>query len=391
MDWLNFLVADVQTGFGPFIAVYLTVHRWTQGEIGAALSLGALAAMASQIPAGWLVDVLPSKSRAAALAILALTASALGFALWPTTLPVLAAELLHGFASCMLTPAIAAISLALVGQAGIAERLGRNGRWASVGSGVAAALMGACGYYVSTRAVFLLTAALCVPAVATLAWIRAPERPPRRAVPPRRLLLDRRLLALAGCAALFQLANAGMLPLLGGALTRQRGAAASALIAACIVVPQLVVAALSPWVGRAADCRGRRALLLLGFASVPLRGLLFAALPAPLLAVAVQTLDGIGGATFGVLVPLICADIAGGSGRFNLAMGTVGLAVNIGACLSTSLAGQIADRGGESLAFLALAAAGTAGLLLVWLVMPETSQTGVQSDQPIRWPVTPAG
>ena len=56
LDWLNFLVANFQTGFGPFVSVYLTGAGWTQGAIGAALSAGTIASMASQVPGGALVD-----------------------------------------------------------------------------------------------------------------------------------------------------------------------------------------------------------------------------------------------------------------------------------------------------------------------------------------------
>ncbi|MBV9782516.1 MAG: MFS transporter, partial [Acidisphaera sp.] len=153
---------------------------------------------------------------------------------------------------------------------------------------------------------------------------------------------------------------------------KRDGAAASAIIAACILVPQLVVAAFSPWVGRAAERRGRRPLLLLGVAALPLRALLLATLPPAGLLIPLQVLDGIGAATFGVLVPLIAADIAGGTGRFSLCMGAIGLAVGIGASASTMLAGWAADRWGEPPAFLALAAAGAGAFLLVRLAMPET-------------------
>ncbi len=182
LDWLNFFAANVQTGFGPFIAIYLTVEAWTESEIGVALSIGTVAAMLSQVPAGALVDALRNKRRAALAAVLAIIGSALIFAFFPDRLPVAIAEVLHGFASCVLTPAIAAISLALVGRAALGERVGRNARYASIGNGLAAALMGACGTYVSERAVFLLTAALGVPSLIALFAIRlaGPVASPRR-------------------------------------------------------------------------------------------------------------------------------------------------------------------------------------------------------------------
>src|SRR5215471_11665070 len=114
LDWLNFFVANFQTGFGPFISVYLTSTGWTQGAIGAALSTGTIASMASQVPAGALVDAMRSKRTAASAAIAAIGGSALAISLWPNFLAISAAEVLHSFASAILGPAIAAITLVLV-------------------------------------------------------------------------------------------------------------------------------------------------------------------------------------------------------------------------------------------------------------------------------------
>jgi len=149
------------------------------------------------------------------------------------------------------------------------------------------------------------------------------------------------------------------------------------LIAACIVVPQLVVAAFSPWVGRQAQQWGRRPLLLIGFAALPLRGVLFGAVTDPFLLVSVQLLDGISAAMLGVLVPLVIADATRGTGRFNLAQGVVGSAVGIGASLSTTLAGYVSDTLGSSAAFFGLAVLGFAGLVLVWASLPETRPDAV--------------
>ena len=172
LDWLNFFVANFQTGFGPFISVYLTGVGWTQGAIGAALSAGTVAGMVSQVPGGMLVDAVRSKRAAAAAAIVAIMASALLIALWPALLPIALAEILHAFASSVLGPAIAALSLALVGHGALGERLGRNARYLAIGNAFAAGLMGTFGYYVGERAVFLLTAALGIPALAAIEMIR---------------------------------------------------------------------------------------------------------------------------------------------------------------------------------------------------------------------------
>ena len=143
-------------------------------------------------------------------------------------------------------------------------------------------------------------------------------------------------------------------------------------------MPQLVVAVFAPWVGRKAEQWGRRPLLLLGFAALPVRAVLFAAVTDPYLIVAVQLLDGISAAVLGVLVPLVVADATRGSGRFNLAQGIVGTAVGIGASLSTTLAGYLSDYLGSGTAFLGLGALGFLGLVLVWAALPETRPQAIE-------------
>jgi MFS family permease len=385
LDWFNLFVANIQTGFGPFVAVYLTTQEWTQTAIGLALSLGTITAMASQLPAGALVDAIRNKAAVAFFSVLAFTISALLFAVLPIPLFIYIAEALHGFSSCTLGPAIAAISLLIAGPGQLGLRLGRNARFAAIGNGIGAALMGVCGYWLSERAVFFLTAALTLPALvplSTLAGVREPDPPPIAPAPERpaglrrrqavRLLATPALLVFALCAMLFTLGNAAMMPLASTVLTKRASGAATLLIAACIVLPQLVVALLSPVLGRIAEMRGRRLVMLVGFCTLPIRGLLFAVLSDPLLIVLVQVLDGVAGAALAVLVPLVTSDIAGRSGHYNLSLGFLGFMIGVGATFSTSLAGWIADRFGDPVAFTALAGVGLLAMLLVWTAMPET-------------------
>jgi MFS family permease len=187
----------------------------------------------------------------------------------------------------------------------------------------------------------------------------------------RSMVMDRRLLIFAGCILLFQLANAAMLPLMGGILTMRSSELASTLIGACIVVPQLVVALFAPWVGRLADSWGRRPLLVVCFAALAVRGILFAVVTDPYLIVAVQALDGVSAAVLGVVLTLVVADITRGTGRFNLGLGIVGSAVGIGAAFSTTLGGYAMDHFGRTVAFPSLAAIAACGLALLWL-LPET-------------------
>ncbi len=381
LDLLNFFLADAQTGFGPFIAVYLTTHKWTQIEIGFVLTLGTIVSLVGQIPGGALVDALRNKRAAACGGLIGVIIAALLLAIQPTTLPVMIAQVLHAFASCILTPAIAAISLHLAGHGAFGERLGRNARFASIGNGIAAAVMGATGAYLSSRAVFLLTAALCIPALLSLLGIgRGSHARYQTTIRPfdwpglRRLFSDRHLLIFAACVLLFHLSNAAMLPLVGATVTMRAGDLANIIIAACIVVPQGVVALCSPSVGRNAAVLGRRPVLLLGWAALPLRGLLLAVLPGPWLPIAAQAMSGVSAAVFGVMLPLLASDITRGTSHFNLCMGALGLAVSLGAALSTSLGGWIADSAGVRPAFAVLALVGALATLLLWLAMPETRQ-----------------
>jgi MFS family permease len=385
LDWLNFFTANLQTAFGPFISVYLTQQRWTQADIGFALGVGYAAGMVSQVPAGALVDTMARKSRAAGAAILAVIAGALLLALFPQMLPVLVAEISHAFASCMLAPAIAALSLAVAGSSNGAagERFGRNARYASIGNGTAAGIMAVVGSQAGPRAVFLLGAALAVPGLFALRRIAPKEQSPvpTRTRPRERvseLLADTRLLWFAACCAAFQLSNAAMLPLAAASATEKIGNDATLVIGACIVGPQIIVALLSPAVGRAAERFGRRPVLVIGMLALPLRGLALAFNPSATLLVPIQLLDGIGGAAFGVLVPLIAADITAGTGRFNLCMGVLGLAMGAAAACSTWAGGALADSSSR-MAFLALAAAGGLGVALA-AGMPETSLSKSQKE-----------
>jgi len=383
LDGFNFFIANIQTGFGPFIAVYLTAQAWTQVDIGFILTLSGIVALAFQVPGGILVDAVTHKRTLGAVAAATIAASALMLAAWPIFPLVLGAEVLHGLASCLMGPVIAAISLGLVAPHQIGERLGRNVRYASAGNGLAAILMGVCGRLLSPRAVFVLTAALALPALAALFRIRREEIDPIRArggeatggAAPRTRqgIVDNPPLLIFGAGLiLFSLGNTPMLPLVGAIVTMRSSQWATVLIAACIVVPQIFVAILSPWVGRQSEKWGRRPLLLLGFAALPLRGILFAVLTSPYLLVAVQILDGVSAAVLGVMLPLVVADVTRGTGRYNAALGSVGAATAVGASLSTTLAGYVDDRFGNAVAFLSLAGVAIVGLGLLILLMPET-------------------
>jgi MFS family permease len=393
LDWLNFFLAGVLTSFGPFVALYLAGQGWRQEEVGLILTAGVLAGLLIQVPGGELLDAVRSKRPVVALAVVTVACAALILALWPRFAPALVAQLFLGVTGGVLGPAVVAISLGLVGNEALPDRLGRNQRFAAIGGFCAAGLMGLLGYLFSNRVIFFAGAALAVPTLLALARIRGDEVHFARACgappgeyhplrPPRStrgaICKNLRLIVFASCIVLFQLANASVLPLVSEELGAARGS--SLVISALIFVPQLVVAGLAPWVGRTARSWGRRPLLLIGLAALPIRVACFALTLDPKFLVVVQALDGVSGAAVGVLTPVIIADVTKGTGRFNLAQGVVGTFSGIGAALSTTLSGYVTQSFGNAAGFSAITGVAMAALAVCWAFMPETRNARAKPD-----------
>src|SRR3984893_6197155 len=394
LDAVNLLLAGALSGFGPYVAVFLAEQKWTQQNIGFVLTAAGFAGLLTQLPGGGLLDAIRSKRTAVALGATTVAAAALIIALSPSFPLVLAALVLQGITGGFLGLAVTAISLGLVGHAALGERLGRNQRFASTGGVVAAGLMGLVGYFLSYRAIFLVAAALVLPLLFALGRIqpsdihfgracgvpdhRGPSAPPRAR--HRNLWTNRSLLTFAGCVFLFQMANASMLPLAGEALVYSRVPLSSLIVSALIVVPQVIVALMAPWAGRRAEV-GRRPLLLVGFAALPIRALLFAWTTDSMILIAAQVLDGVSGTMLGVLTALVVADLTKGTGRFNLAQGFVGTMFGVGASLGTTLSSLVAGSLGRAAGFLGIAAVALAAVLLLWSLMPETRPSDESEPQ----------
>ena len=384
LDWMNFFLADVQTAFGAFVAFYLADLGWSKGQVGLALTVGTLAGVISQIPGGWLADAVRWKRGLAAIGIGMLCVSALILGLMPSFALVFFAEILHGLTAGIVTPAIAAISLGLVGRRAMSLRTGRNYRFDAAGNALTAGLMGLAGQYFAKSAIFLGSAALCIPALIALSRIRADEIDYARARNAAKgeqaksyhrifdLGKNRNLYIFAACVFLFQFSDASLLPVVGENLAQSKTEYASLLMAGLIVVPQIVVALLSPWVGYYSEKWGRKPLLLLGFGLEIVRTLLFAfSANVPILLIA-QLLGGISAAAVTVLTILVITDLTTGTGRFNLVRGAVGTLIAIAASISTTASGFIFEGLGHWEGFLILAAASAIATALLWAAMPET-------------------
>jgi predicted MFS family arabinose efflux permease len=381
---MNFFIADVQTGFGTFVAFYLAHQGWSQENVGLALTVGGFAGLLSQVPGGALTDALTWKRSLAALGILMICGAALILALSASFALVLVAEIMHGMTAGIITPAIAAISLGLVGRRAMSLRTGRNYRFAAAGHALTAGMMGLAGNYLSQSAIFVTAAIFCVPALVALSRIRGEEIDQSRARNAATgdqagslqraldLAKNRSLLLFAASLMLFQFADASILPLIGEGLGIAKMESTSILMAILIIVPQIVVAVLAPWVGYHSEAKGRRPLLLIGFGIEPIRaGLLAFTTDYPFLVVA-QLLDGISGAIIGVLTIVVITDLTSGTGRFNLARGAVGTLSAIAASLSTVATGYVSQIFGHWIGFMAIAAAAVAATALLWVFLSET-------------------
>jgi MFS family permease len=387
LDALNFFLADVRSGLGPYLAVYLlTVRNWNEAQIGIVMSVGAIAGILTETPSGALIDAVRSKRAAVVIAALVVTAGSVALPLLPSFSAVALSQAAVSAVGSIFAPAIAAISLGVVGHALFARRTGRNEAFNHAGNAFAAAVAGVAAYVWGPAAVFFLIAAMAAASLISVLALPADAidydrarglhdghgRDAKRPSGFQVLLTCRPLLLFAACAVLFHFANAAMLPLVGQKLALQDRNAGTSLMSACIVAAQIIMVPMALLVGRKANRWGRKPLFLAGFLILPVRGMLYTFSDNPYWLVGVQLLDGVGAGLYGALFPLIVADLMEGTGRFNVALGAVMTAQGIGASLSTTLAGLIVVMAGYNAAFLTLAMIAALGALVFLFGMPET-------------------
>jgi MFS family permease len=388
LDAVNLLLADVRGALGPYLNVFLiTQQHWSQTEVGWVTTISGLIGLIAQTPAGAAIDATRRKRGVVVLALIVLAAGAVTIFAIPRFWPVMIANTAISVVGDVFGPAVAAVTLGLYARSSLARRMGRNSAFDHAGNVMIAAAAGAVGYAFSQRAVFLLVPVFAMAAAAAVLSIPAAAIDEDRArgcrdEEPREgdkvsgfsvLITCRPLVVFTLCAMLFHFANAPLLPLVGQKLAQAYPAWATAMMSSCIIAAQLIMLPVALIVGRTADRIGRKPILLLGFAVLPVRALLYTVSNNAAWLIGVQLLDGVGAGIFGAITPLLIADLMRGTGRYNLAQGAVATGQGIGASLSGLAAGVIVDHLGYSVAFLSLGAAACAALAALVLAMPETA------------------
>ncbi|NVZ66032.1 MFS transporter [Pseudomonas gingeri] len=387
LDGLNFFLADVRDGLGPYLAIYLlAVHHWEPASIGLVMTLAGIAALVTQTPAGALIDRTRRKRAIIAMAALLVTGSCLLLPFVTSFTLVALTQTVSAVAASVFAPAIAAISLGITGPRAFTRRTGRNETFNHAGNACAALLAGGFAYLFGPVAVFYLMATMALGSVIAIACVpeKAIDHDLARGFDPGDavqgkvpsgwsvLLTNQPLLVFAVCCALFHLANAAMLTLVSQQLAQVNLQMATPLTSACIVAAQVVMIPAALLVGAKADLWGRKPLLLAGFLILPLRGVLYTLSSDPYWLVAVQMLDGVGAGIFGALFPVVVKDLTHGTGHFNISLGALSTVFGLGAALSNGLAGLVVQQAGYSAAFLTLAGIAAAALVLLLVAMPET-------------------
>lgn len=391
LDAVNFLMADVHTGVGPFLAIYLAASlHWSPRDIGVAISAAGIAGLIAQTPVGAFVDRLRYKREALAVGTAFLGIGALAIVFFHSFAEVVGAQVIMGLVGTFFPPAMAGMTLGIVGRRGLDLRIGRNETFNHAGNVFAAITAGLLGYWVARRSIFYSTAVFCAVTIFAIFFIRSNEidfersrgceagdgskREGSAVSGFSEVLTNRSLLIFTISVVLFHFANAAMLPLIGQKLSLGHPRGSSLFMAVCIVGAQTVMIPVALAAGRFAHSWGRKAVFLIGFAALPIRGTLYALTDNPYFLVGVQLMDGIGAAIFGVVSVLVIADLTRGTGRFNFTQGVVATATGLGASLSNGVAGFIVQRSGFNAAFLFLAAVATFALGIFWIFMPETKK-----------------
>ena len=323
LDALNFFLADVRDGLGPYLSIYLlSVQHWDAASIGLVMAVATIAGIVAQTPAGALIDATTAKRAILIVAAIVTTLASVTLPFVESFIAVAATQSLAAIAGSIFPPAIAAVTLGIVGPRAFAARIGRNEAFNHAGNAAAATLAGATAYFFGPSVVFWLLAAMALASVVATLSIPADAIDDRMArgldeaekpaiegtAKPsgiKVLLQCRPLLIFAASSVVFHFANAAMLPLVGQKLALNNAAIGTTLMSVCIVAAQMVMVPVAMVVGAKADVWGRKPIFAVALGVLAVRGALYPVSDNPYWLVGVQTLDGIGAGIFGALFPLV--------------------------------------------------------------------------------------
>lgn len=369
-------MADVQAGIGPFLGVFLVAHGWQSGSIGSVMTIGGIAGMVMMAPAGAFIDETTHKRTCVIVlgicTVLASMIILMSQLFWVVALSQVATAI----AGAAIGPALNGITLGIVRQAGFNRQNGYNQAFNHAGNLVGAGLSGWLGWMFGLTAVFWLSAVFGVLTIISVLMIPADaiddgeargatpvtvgplgEGEPARHRKPsgfKVLAESKPLLILAGALALFHLGNGAMLPLFGLAVVSAGQADPAGFVALTVVVAQGTMIMTSLIAMHMAERRGQWLVLLVSFASLPIRGFVAAHLITSWGVYPVQVLDGIGAGLQSVAVPTLVARILNGTGRINVGQGVVMTMQGVGASLSPAIGGWLAQEIGYSTMFMIL-------------------------------------
>ncbi|AMV45770.1 MFS transporter [Paraburkholderia caribensis] len=381
LEALNFFMADVQAGIGPFLGVFLQAQGWHTDAIGTVMTLGGIAGMLATSPAGALVDASRYKRGIIVTAGVMTTLASLVLWVAHSYWMVAASQILTAVTGAALGPAVAGVTLGIFHERGFDRQFGRNQVANHAGNVVGAALSGWLGWRYGFGAIFALAGGFGALSVISTLLIRrdsidhdsarglaATSSPQEHehASGFRVLLTCRPLLLLSAALAMFHLGNAAMLPLYGLAVVAAHKGDPSAFTAQTIVVAQLVMVAAACVANRLIERLGYWRVILITFLALPLRGLVAAMFITAWGVWPVQALDGVGAGLQSVAVPALVVRLLQGTGRVNVGQGVVMTVQGAGAALSPALGGMLAQHFGYATAFLVLGAVST-GSLALWL------------------------
>jgi MFS family permease len=385
LDWMNFCMADMQMAIGAFIAIYLTSARhWNPAQAGLVVAAQSIATMLAQPGIGALVDWSNHKKVISAIAAGLVAAGILLVPVVPSLFQQVLVQVLIGVSVAAFPPLIGAVSLGIVGNERLPQRIGRNEMFNHSGKVAMALLAGALAACFGQQWFFYTAFAFGIGTILASGFIHNGDINNQQAraadvfvrtVSVTELFQDRRIPIFLASVVLFHFANACLLQLVTESLAHGKDGHSSFYVSACIIVAQCIMIPVAWLASRLTEVFGRKPLFLLCYAIVALRALLFAFGGHDWYLISVQSLDGVAAAIFGVLWTLISSDLARGTGRFNFLQGVVASSWYIGAFLSNVAGGYIANRMGFQSSFLCQAGIAAVGFLFFLVLMPETKDS----------------